>query len=140
VKRFALAIAACLSMACATSVPVRAVSELPRAEVSALLADAGDILGLQLEETSRASGSITLDIHESPGAYRGRNLIRQGCRRASWASPDAEVIAHEIAHALGLDHVDDRHNLMAPSGSGLDLTSEQHATMEREAWRLSACP
>jgi hypothetical protein len=126
--------------ACAIAVPVRTASELPESEVSALLADASEILGLQLEPSTRSSGSVTLDIHESPGAYRGRNLIRHGCRRASWASPNAVVIAHELAHALGLDHVHDRRNLMAPTASGTALTAEQRATMEREAWRLSACP
>lgn len=125
--------------ACAHSVPVRIASELPESDTHALLSDASDILGIPLEPVDHSRGAITLDIHESPGTYRGRNLVRHGCRRASWSTPDAEVIAHELAHALGLDHVSDRGNLMSASASGTALTEAQHATMEREAWRLSTC-
>lgn len=136
----ALLILALSLSACAVSIPVRVASELPESATDVLLSDASEILGIPIATTTRSSGSITLDIHESPGLYRGRNLIRHGCRRASWASPDAEVIAHEIAHALGLDHVNDTANLMAPSGTGTALTEAQGATMEREAGVLLRCP
>lgn len=136
----ALLILALSLSACAVSIPVRVASELPESATDLLLADASELLGIPIATTDDSHGSITLDIHESPGIYRGRNLIRKGCRRASWASPDAEVIAHEIAHALGLDHVDDPHNLMARSGSGVELTEAQVATMERQAGVLLACP
>jgi matrixin len=51
-----------------------------------------------------------------------------------WAVEDDLILAHELGHALGLQHVDDIENLMYPTINYGNLTDEQVDRMRHIAW------
>jgi hypothetical protein len=74
---------------------------------------------------------------------RTRSRDARGCRRGSWAHPDARIIAHEILHAFGhFDyHAKDAHELMYPDPLVSDsvVTADQQDTFYSEVSKLNAC-
>ena len=50
------------------------------------------------------------------------------------------LVAHELGHALGLEHVDDADNLMYAHSSTFELRDDQLEKVDRVAGRLSSCP
>lgn len=137
-----LLLALLVVVGCGEGVPVRVVTELPEDEIQPLLVEAEEILDLTFDETNESYAAITLDIHRvstKPPGPLGRAIWRKGCKRVGWAHTDAAIIAHEIAHLLGLDHVDDEDNLMHSSVGGTELTGWQHDDMEKNLRRFLAC-
>lgn len=99
------------------------------------------VLNLFMVET--VPGFAPLEDNYSAGlAFVGGNGI------AFWAGPDlpsfaggreviSAVLAHEIGHNLGLDHISTAENLMKSSGEGERLTSAQIATARSSSLLVS---
>jgi len=71
------------------------------------LYDAQDILGFPLLLTDNPNGAVTVILIDGyDEAIWGRSInIDAPCRRVVHSVRRGDVIAHEIGHALGLDHV-----------------------------------
>ena len=121
----ALLVLAC----CAESVPIAfkyARSEPPVAP-EVYEHELQNIFGLQFEQRRWGYGVINVEIVDTGDRTAGLHVPMGPCRQYNRATPRLAVVAHEVGHALGLDHVDDRYNLMHPSGSD---------TLELEQWQL----
>jgi hypothetical protein len=106
----------------------------------ALLVQTSEILGVSLEE---GDGPIVLELVDvAPGEPAGRLLLERSCLRVIRARWSATVVAHEMGHAFGLDHVDDPYNVMAVyvDEESVELTSSQRDTIETSAGQLATCP
>lgn len=60
------------------------------------------------------------------------------CSPALWSDSDGVVLAHELGHALGLDHVGSPDRLMHPQ-VGTWVTQDELDTVAHQAWELGAC-
>lgn len=123
------------------SIPVHVSTSMEQDEVALLLADVEVILGMPINVRTRTYGSIVLDIHRThpDEVYGGKSLVRVLCHRGVWAEPNPEIIAHELAHALGLGHVEDENNLMHVVATGVELTEHQIRELWAGARWLNAC-
>jgi hypothetical protein len=111
----------------------------PSPEMRDLLDDALGRLGVEYDLTSKVAGSVTIDLVEvAEGEPKGRTMIRSGCQRALRSPHDSMILAHEIGHALGLEHVDDTGNLMHADG-GEWLDDWQVDDLLTDARKLSRC-
>lgn len=91
-------------------------------------------------------GAVTLEIDDGHGhTYDGRTLLdeRTRCYRVARGVPSPHLLAHELGHQFGLRHVpdDDGRNLMQPALGpwDIELTEEQHRTIDRHVRRLGRC-
>lgn len=108
---------------------------------------AEDIFGLELVEQPTPWGSVTIfpfdrDAFEG-GAEPEYDIGGQGaagrCSPWLWYVTDVpEVLAHELGHAYGLEHVDTPCNIMAPTlscdTSELFITPAQLRTVREQSW------
>lgn len=131
-----------LLCACAEPLPLRVRTldnSQPVTVLPDVVVDACEILGVACEATDRGYGSITLDLIPIPsGRVRGRSQA-QLCRRLIWVDPTPLRIAHELGHALELDHVDDRSNLMHINAKDTELTDEQLDRIEIVGGLIVGC-
>lgn len=101
--------------------------EQPEAIVSGsahedLVREAAAIVGFEVRFVTRRRGAVSLELLPPEAVdlaalrFGGRSLDRLGCDRSTWlVAVDAQRIAHELAHCLGLlRHQGDR-NLMRGS-------------------------
>lgn len=89
-----------------------------------------------------------MSLEERPSLKAsGHAYDRHGCKRSSYVGSDAKgdlravVIAHEIGHMMGLNHVNDPRNLMNPKVTedfGF-LTSEQRKISKRTRAFMKTC-
>lgn len=141
--RHALALALALSTACTDIVGVTVYDETMQertAELPPEVQAACDILMIPCVASDDGPLVLSmLDLTDMPGTTRGRTMHRKGCQRSAWAHRDPQVIAHEIAHMLGLNHNRNPDNLMAPVSRGTYLSHEQLQQLTDAAVRLSGC-
>lgn len=130
-------VAVCLFAGCVSpsEVPVHFISEAPED----LLFETEEILGFELLETGQRHGSVTIDLKSANGGELGRFLGSEGCDPELWSIENPYVLAHEIGHALGLDHVDSSSNLMHKSWNDGVLESYQIDRMELAIERYWEC-
>jgi len=91
-------------------------------------------------------GSTDLGEYTANGlAWVGSNGISQanGDQLVTWLAGQevvASVVAHEIGHNLGLDHIASTENLMLSSGDGERLTSSQISTASASSFSVAYTP
>jgi hypothetical protein len=97
---------------------------------------AEEILGLDLQVvTDPQRAVIVFFLEDLP--IDGAAASSDPCGRALWAGDHEESLAHELGHALSLEHNDIEGNLMyGEHRGGIDLTDEQIDTMRWAAWWL----
>lgn len=102
-----------------------------------------DILGLDIspESYSGEHGAVLMLHGDREGQRLGETQHFGDCFPVLWSVDNQVVLAHEIGHALGLEHTDDPDNLMYEHGAheSPELTDEQVDTMREWAWWLQNC-
>lgn len=81
-------------------------------------------------------------VNKGRNGLSGLSSKSLGCRRIAWSEPNVTVIAHELGHTLGLDHVSDTENLMHKSGktrTGTDIKGWQYEQVQKSLNLLCAC-
>lgn len=105
----------------------------------ATIADAEELLGLELSTDvyRNGEGAVFLVHGEQTGKHAGETEVVDRCSPIVWVDDDPVALAHELGHALGLEHTDDPGNLMYPVWhGGLELTDTQIDFMRWDAWYL----
>lgn len=114
------------------------------AETVALLEEGAGLLGLTIELVDDKRGAVVIELVDVKSEENeGRQYLRQRCRRIVRAERGPVTIAHELGHALYLDHIDDDpENIMSPTidrETSVWLEDWQLDTVREEVVDLRAC-
>lgn len=139
-------------VACNEPVPVHLSAIGDDADDEELVVEAFDTLGLPFEFTNRVRGTIHLTLIDPPVDQThggGVTAVRSRCHNAVVAQRRVRTIAHELGHALGLDHTceapcPDEHmdflmNGEWGEGAGISLSDEEFDELDRGRRRLTRC-
>lgn len=127
-------LSACTDYGRSDEIPFRTVHGLPTHSPETI-AEAEEILGMQLVPME-GDGGVTLTMHPAIGELRGWTDAPDACTPVSWSEDSARVLAHELGHALGLQHVEEPGNVMGMEIEAWELTDEQVDTMRMYAWYM----
>lgn len=105
-----------------------------------LVDQVGETLGAQLTLTESDNAIFYVDLVKGREHVLGRMLFGDGCRCVVSATPMPNILAHELGHCLGLDHVDDPKNLMYFENEwGVALNDRQLSHIEGQIERYENC-
>lgn len=139
-RSIAIVMLATVGLGCAHTLPIHLPADDNTPGLRALVVEAGERLGLEVHFVDTGYGAVTLDLVDRAGHIAGHSLVEKGCRRAAWALAEVHVVAHELGHVLGLEHVSDTENLMhIAAGREGELDGWQLHVVERQAARLELC-
>lgn len=116
----------------------------------AVVRDACSLWGLECFDASRLR-SPAMDLEIRPRRFSGECDHVEGesddpwrwCAKEAWAESDVIVVAHEIGHLFGLEHVDDGENVMhVDDNDGREFVEGvQLDTVQDNAYRFAwLCP
>lgn len=143
-------LSALLCSSCSQAVPVYLTSSdathgklTERSEK--LLDESFEFWGLEWEPSDMLYGSVYIalvDVDEPVTNYEGAAIQEVlTCRRTLWSNFDRDILAHELGHAFGLDHVDDKNNIMYPRvpDGPPETTDEQWDLVQNGVDRFLLC-
>lgn len=136
---FALTLLACEPEQQTDVVLLRYLAKLPHHDPR-VIEGAEDYLGMQLVVSDKNpidKSVVVIKINESHDGFGGATeFAHSPCDPIVWVVENDFIFAHEMGHALGLQHVDDDDNLMSPDHAGAGwLTEDQMDTMRSFAWK-----
>lgn len=118
---------------------VKSLDELPP-----VVERACEQIGMVCEAVDHEYGAITLDLIHTDDRVRGRSGGSGICSPWAWAEPRTVIVAHELGHVLGLDHVDadDRPRALMrpdPDEHTLELSDDELSEIEDGGNLLVGC-
>ena len=152
-----IALAALFLAGCAGPVPVYLQTfdaapgpiTAPSPRVREVLDEGFGVWGLEYELVRpearlRSYGAVDLTIvdlaHGVDARVGGSAYQPAPCRPRVGVDADGRLLAHELGHVWGLEHVEDPANLMFfRAGDPGEITDEQYETVDREVSLLLAC-